>query len=383
MVFIASAAFYLIKPALALKLRDELHATALEVTALTSAFMAARALAAPLAGFAGDRTPGVRGKIARLALLPISVIALAYAFAPEAILAVLLSALHGFFSGILWPTLQVIVGFSAPEKKRGSYLGTYFTLGALGSSTGYALYGLLPLSSTQLILTGFVLYALSAVVAVLLFSSRTLSEYSPQSGGGTCLSSLPPLAIWIMGISFVTGGAMGLMNEYLYIFLREVQGMSRSELGYALTLATLLASLSGILSGLLADRFGIRRVLALTLLLLSGGLLSLAASTSTPAVVLSLALVLVAVKAALPLTRSIAVAGTSSRAGSVVGLSNTLSSAGAVVFPLAAGYVYDTFEVLAGLDARAAPLIFCSAAVFLLAALSPLAGRRKYSANPP
>lgn len=225
-VFIASAAFYLIKPALALKLRDELHATALEVTALTSAFMAARALAAPLAGFAGDRTPGVRGKIARLALFPISVIALAYAFAPEAILAVLLSALHGFFSGILWPTLQVIVGFSAPEKKRGSYLGTYFTIGALGSSTGYALYGLLPLNSTQLILTGFVLYALSAVVAALLFSSRTLSEYSPQSGGGTCLSSLPPLAIWIMGISFVTGGAMGLMNEYLYIFLREVQGMS-------------------------------------------------------------------------------------------------------------------------------------------------------------
>ncbi|NOZ59590.1 MAG: MFS transporter [Euryarchaeota archaeon] len=379
-VFIASVAFYLIKPALALRLRAELGATALEVTALTSGFMVARALAAPLTGFAGDRAPLLRGRVARLCLLPVALLSAAYAFVPEALLAVLLSAVHGFFSGMFWPTLQVIVGFSAPEDKRGAYLGAYFTLGALGSSIGYALYGLLPLSSTYLILAGAALYALSAMLALLLFSACT-----PAMPAGhrrevrLRLSSLPPLALWVLVISFAVGGVMGLMNEYLYLFLYEVHGMTRAELGYVLTAAALLSVFSGALSGFLSDMLGIRRVLVAILLLCSLGLLSLTLSHSGVIVALSLATVLLAVKATLPLTRNIAVAGGSRLEGTVVGLANTFSSAGAAVLPLVAGYLYDALEgeEVLGIDGRALPLLLSSLAVLFLALISPLAeGRR-------
>ncbi len=386
-VFIASIAFYLIKPALALKVRADLHATAIEITAITSGFMVFRAIAAPLAGVAGDRSPALRNYIVRLSLFPIALVAIAYAYVPEAFLAVLLSAMHGFFSGMLWPTLQVIVGFSAPEDKRGAYLGAYFTLAALGSSIGYALYGFLPLSSTYLILTGAALYALSAVVAAFLFStSYTPEKYFEhrRKRDKLRLSSFPPLTIWVLMISFATGGVLGLMNEYLYIFLYEVHSLTRSELGYVLTLATLLGVFSGILSGFLSDRFGIKNVLVIILLLSSVGLFSLAVSPSRLIVALSLAAVLLAGKATFPITRNIAVAGNWAFAGTVVGLSNTFSNAGSAIFPLIAGYIYDAFEgeIIFGIDGRAMPLILSSLAVLFLAVLSPLARERKYREKP-
>lgn len=384
-VFISSVAFYLIKPALALRLRAELGATALEVTALTASFMVARALAAPLTGFAGDRAPMLRGRIARLCLLPIALLSAAYAYVPEAFLAVLLSAVHGFFSGMLWPTLQVIVGLSAPEDRRGAYLGAYFTLGALGSSAGYALYGFLPLSGAHLILAGAALYALSAVLALLLFSaSRTPAMTAERKKEVKLQLIFQPLAIWVLAISFAIGGVMGLMNEYLYLFLYEVHGMTRAELGYVLTLATLLGVFSGILSGTLADRFGIRRVLVAILLLCSVGLFSLTLSPGRWVVAISLATVLLAAKASLPLTRNIAVAGASGFAGTVVGLANTFSNAGSAMFPLVAGYLYDAFEGVAvlGIDGRAVPLVLSSLAVLLLALVSPLAGGRRGREGP-
>ena len=385
-VFIASIAFYLIKPALALKVRADLHATAIEITAITSGFMVFRAIAAPLAGVAGDRSPALRNYIVRLSLFPIALVALVYAFVPEVLLAVLLSAVHGFFSGMFWPTLQVIVGFSAPEDKRGAYLGAYFTLGALGSSIGYALYGLLPLSSTFLILAGAALYALSAVLALLLFSASCTPAMPAEQKKEVKLqlSSLPPLAIWVLVISFAIGGVMGLMNEYLYLFLYEVHGMTRAELGYVLTAAALLSVFSGIFSGFLSDRLGIRRVLVAILLLCSLGLLSLTLSPGRLIVALSLATVLLAVKATLPLTRNIAVAGGSGLAGTVVGLANTFSSAGAAALPLVAGYLYDALEgeVVLGIDGRAVPLILSSLAVLFLALISPLAGGRRRGERP-
>ncbi|WP_456474263.1 MFS transporter [Candidatus Pyrohabitans sp.] len=382
-VFFASVAFYLIKPALALKVRADLHATAIEITAITSGFMVSRAIAAPLAGVAGDRSPALRNYMVRVSLFPITLVAIAYAYVPEAFLAVLLSTVHGFFSGMLWPTLQVIVGFSAPEDRRGAYLGAYFTVAALGSGAGYALYGFLPLSSTHIILTGALLYALSALLALALFStSRTLEIYPGHGRKRDKLSfrGFSRLTTWVLAISFAIGGILGLMNEYLYIFLYEVHGLTKGELGYVLTLATLLGVSSSIFSGFLSDRFGIRSVLVFILLLSSAGLFSLALSASKLGIALSLAAVLLTGKATLPLTRNIAMAGNPAIAGTVVGLSNTLSNAGSAIFPLIAGYIYDTFEseMISGIDGRAMPLILSSLVVLFLAFLSPLARERKY-----
>lgn len=383
MVLIASVAFYLIKPALAIKLRTELQATAFEVTALTSGFMVARALAAPLTGAKGDRIPALRGKIARLSLFPVVLLSVGYAYVPKAFLAVLLSVVHGFFSGMFWPTLQVIVGFSVPSGRRGFYLGSYFALAGLGSSIGYALYGFLPLSSTHLILTGALLYATSALFTFIMFSSSYTQKtwfLNKERGDEHSLSGFSGITIWVLAISFGVGGVLGLMNEYLYIFLYEVHNLTKSELGYTLTVATLLSVSSGVFSGFLSDKFGIRNVLVPILLLSSAGLLTLGLSTNKLSIIFSLTVLLLAVKATLPLTRNISIAGTATMAGTVVGFSNTLSNVGSATFPLSAGYIYDILggETFLGIDGRALPLVLSSFAMFLLAVFSPLAKEKKH-----
>ncbi|RLG71638.1 MAG: hypothetical protein DRO11_04045 [Methanobacteriota archaeon] len=377
-VFVASVAFYIIKPALAIKLRTELRATAFEVTALTSGFMVARALAAPLVGVTGDRVPAMRSKIVRLSLFPVVLISVAYAYVPEAFLAVLLSVVHGFLSGVLWPTLQVVVGFSAPSGRRGFYLGSYFTLAGLGSSVGYGLYGSLPLNSTHLILVGALLYVFSALLAFIMFSVSQTQGTWLAHGEKRDEPSWPgfsSLTIWVLAVSFGVGGVLGLMNEYLYIFLYEARSLTKTELGYTLTVATLLSVSSGVFSGLLSDKLGIRRVLVLILLLSAAGLLLLGLSTGKLCIIFSLAAVLLASKATLPLTRNISVAGTAAMAGTVIGVSNTLSNVGSAIFPLSAGCIYDILggETIFGVDGRALPLVLASLAMFLLALLSPLA----------
>jgi hypothetical protein len=54
------------------------------------------------------------------------------------------------------------------------------------------------------------------------------------------------------------------------------------------------------------------------------------------------------------------------------------------MFPLVAGYLYDTFEGVAvlGIDGRAVPLVLSSLAVLLLALVSPLAGGRRGREGP-
>jgi len=216
---------------------------------------------------------------------------------------------------------------------------------------------------------------------VLFSTSSTSEKYSEPNKKREVftLSSLQPLTLWVLIVSFIIGGVMGLMNEYLYIFLYEVHSLTKSELGYVLTLATLLGVFSSILSGYLSDRFGIRRILVLILMLSSVALLLLGVSSSRLIVALSLAAVLLAVRAVFPLTRNIAVAGSLAYAGTVVGISNTLSSAGSSIFPLAAGYIYDALEgeIIFGIDGRAVPLVLSSLSVLFLAFLSPFARDRR------
>ncbi len=371
LIFVSSIAFFLIKPALALKVRSEHISTALEVTAITSSFMIARAIASSIAGIAGDKNPALRITIARYSLLPISFFVLSYIYAPNTALIIMLSGFHGFFSGLLWPTVQVIFGFSASERRRGAYMGLYFAVSGIGSSLGYFLYGILPLNNNEIILVGSILYFLSFFLAFYLFKSINLKIKKKKIKIG--FRDFSTKTVWVLSVSFAVGGVFGLMNEYIYLFLYEVHGLTKMQLGFVLTVSAMLGIFSGILSGFLADRIGIEKVLVVLLVFSFVGLLAIALFKDWFVIAVALSFVTLSIRATLPLTRNIAVAKNSSVAGSVVGLSNTLSNVGSSLFPLIAGYIYDSFgsSHVAGIDGRATPLVIVAFLLFLLVLLFP------------
>ncbi len=362
MAFTASMAFYLIKPALALRLRSELGASAVEVTALTSGFMVSRALAATVSGVAGDRYPGAEGAVRRLALFPIAAVGLGYALVEAPGVAVVLSSVHGFLSGMLWLCMQLGVGYTAERGRRNTWLGIYFTAGTFGAAAGYAAYAALP-GNRDAILAGAVLYALSGMVALVMLGSSRGSVR--QGGKPACRGGFTGVTFWVLGVAFLTGGVAGLMNEYLYVFLTEVRGLSRGELGYMLAAASLAGAAGGVVAGRLADRRGMPGVARALLVIAGVSLMVLGVMRWWVPVLLGISGVVMATRAVMPLLRNVDIAEGAS--GTAVGLSNTLSNAGSALFPVIAGWVYEVSPQGGG----SAVFAGCGVVMLLLALVCP------------
>ena len=365
--FTASMAFYLLKPALALRMRAEMGASAVEVAALTAGFMLSRALSATLAGVAADRRQGFTGDVVRFGLVPVAAVAAGYAFASVPVQALVLSGVHGFLSGMLWLCMQVNVACAAGRGRRNTWLGVYFTAGTLGSAAGYAAYAALPLANREVLMLAAGMYGVSAAVALLMLGDSLAMQRDVRREG----EGFTALTFWVLGVAFLAGGAAGLMNEYLYVFLTEVRGLSRVELGYMLAVATLAGAAGGVGAGYLADRWSMRGVVRVLLLAAGAGLLGVAFLDSGMAVMLGVAGVVMASRALMPMLRNVDIAG-SGAAGTAVGLSNTLSNAGSALLPVAAGWVYE-----ASASAWAGGAVFAACGVMMLgfAVLCP-AGRR-------
>lgn len=365
-VFISSIAFFLLRPALTLKARTEIFATAIEVTAITSSFMIARAIASILVGALSDRKRGVRFFVVKYLFLPISAIIAAYTLAQNSITIIGLSSIHGFLAGFLWPTMQTIVGLSS--SRRGLFMGIYFALASVGSSIGYFLYGVLPLSNNQLILVSSLLYLISFILIFSAFKLKTTdvmsSHYRVENRNS------PKLPLWILCISFLMGCALGLMNGYVYLFLYEIANLSKTQLGLTLTLSAIFGIFGILCSGALADKIGVKNMLRILLVFSSLGLFMLAVFREPLLVVVALSAITIAIKATFPLTRNVIVLKDLSAAGTYIGLSNTLSNIGSFSYPLIAGFIYDKFSntLIAGVDGRGFPLVVL--ALFMVIAIS-------------
>ncbi len=354
LVLISSTAFFLIRPALALKLRTELLSSAVEVTALTSSFMLARALSSTLGSVAGDMNPDIRKKIMLFSLFPISLIVLLYSLINNVVYIILLNFVHGFFAGLLWPNIQTQVGFLSNEKSR--YIGIYFAFAGIGSSIGYFLYSILPLSNNDFIALGSALYFISFLIAFFTFKKIRVKKMNKKIKIRSVFSRRTS---WILSIAFLTGCIVGILHSYIYIFLYEFHGLKKEELGIALTISALASIMSNAVSGYLADRYGLIKVISLFVFVASLSLLMLAVLKGFFAVMFSLTLAVVSVKAIMPLTRSIKITENREVTGTAIGLSNTLSNIGSFAYPLISGYLYDLgYETLPLLVVAVLMLIF-------------------------
>ncbi len=356
-VFIAAMGFGASRPAIAFIVRTAPGGGIVAVSLLTTSFMAARAFSSPIAGFLGDRSTSYREMFLRIFLAPATFsLALMYIY-PLPYSLVLLMALWGFSSGFYWPTMQYVVSAAGGS----TALGMYFGVAGGGLAVGYWLFGVLELEYTELLLASVSLFALTSILSYIVFSNlrycreiihKTASREQKQAPKKTRLlelrevfSAFSRFTLWVLTSSLVIGFAGGIMQEFLYVYVYEVHGVSRSELGSVLALGSIFTIISSISAGYLADKIGIKHTLSATLLLASLGLCILSINgIGFPLIALSISSIMFARNAAMPLTRTIAIAGSREYAGTVIGVSNTISNIGSMVSPIIAGILYSRYR---------------------------------------
>lgn len=351
-VTLASIGYTFSRPAIAFITQQEPGGGIIAVSLLTTGFLVARSLASPLAGLVGDRSARARETLMRATLLFAGLTLLAMYLTPTPLALLALMSLWGFLSGLIWPTLQYAVSRVGGTTQ----LGVYFALGGLGMSLGYLLYGTLEVSDEEAIGASSLLLLASGLLSLSLYRNTASCLAPPGNEGhgvtsgksrgspgwiGGIRGALTPLALWVLASALLMGAARGLLGEFLYVYLSQVHGVGKQMLGGVLSASQLASVAASLVAGILAERLGLSRVLALVLA--SNGLALIALSLHSPGLTLlstSLILAHFAVSASLPLTRTVAVSGDPAYAGTIIGLSNTLSNVGGALAPLVAAVVY-------------------------------------------
>ena len=338
-VVIASMSAGIARPAIAFLVRYGLGATVLATASLTSGFMAGRAVSSSVAGFIGDIAPSRRGLIAGLAVIgvgfSISIIPMLGSFG----LILVLMALWGAFSGLAWPTAQVMVSELGGDRS-GTVLSIYFALGSLGISLGNFIFGQLNLPMAELARIAGVFLVIAGTILLSALSGVHVRR-KPKNAKEIMVKILNPIVLWILGSAFIIGLLSGVLKEYFYIYSYESFGLEKSDLGNLLALGGVASVFFGLFAGWASDKLGIPVVLLLVLGLAATGSLVLGAeSAGILGLYTGYILASSGVRASMPLTRNASIVrGTGG--STVVGFSNTLSNLGTMTGPLVAGFLYE------------------------------------------
>ncbi|HTM96629.1 MAG TPA: MFS transporter [Croceibacterium sp.] len=278
----------------------------------------------------------------------------AFAFAPNLWLAILIRIVSGFFSG----TLGVCTGFIAdvsPPERRAKTMGYFGAAFSLGLAFGPVLGGLF--AGDEIALASFrapILIAggLSALAA--LWNLLVLRDAVPPTGKGVPLPryhegivfvGASPLLTRLFVISFF-GIAMFASMEAVYGLWSEVNfGWSAKELGLAfLALGTggLIAQL--VLIGPLVARYGEPRVIVIGLALLALSMLLQPVIRLPLTGVLLMGLLMTGHSLAFPSAGALISRNTPpDRQGGVMGLLMASNALGRIIVPPAFGLIYGSF----------------------------------------
>ncbi|MEB3774368.1 MAG: MFS transporter [Desulfurococcales archaeon] len=373
-VFIAGMGSGLSRLALAKMLRDDLGASMLVVSSLTTWFMAARALSSTVSGLGASISHRVWKALLLLPLPLVSLIVylLGSMRDPATILA--LNAAWGFVNGLLWPQAQAAAG-TLLKGRGGLGIALYFAIGSLGISMGHYLYGILGLSNPETIRASSTLFlAASPAMALVAFKAEKPGATYRR---GQSLAGISSASLWIIIAAYASGYSSGVLREFLYVYLGEVYGLAREELGSVLALAGIVSLILGLLVGPAADRWGTHRVLAAVLLMGSIGNAFIGMAPGVTLALVGISLAQASSRSSMPLTRNIG-AFDGPQALALLGISNTVSSIGQMSGPVIAGTLYDRLggSIVLGLPGEAYPFLVALLLLLLALALYPLMVRR-------
>jgi len=379
--FFGTMAFVTLRATLSYKLRSA-GVTMIQIGALTSSFMLARALSAPVFGWIGDRVRN-RAALVRLgfACFVSLTVAVLYITEWEGVVAIMFA--FGLASGLTWPTLQTIVAKETPDRYKAQVLSFYFMAGSFGAiSSGFVLSYLLLYGYFE----AFLLAIMLEVAALLTSVALPKSEMVAEEGRGEKLDlSLIKSATFLLLLIFLMGFLRGTLMEFYYVYIKEVHEISEAEAMFLVALSGALGLGFSYLLSFVADRKGDEVALkAIFAMAMVGSAMALVKGV-IPLVVLSTVLLQTSTRGFMPISRSMAVKIVSDKPGTMIGLVNTMGNTGTVLSPLVAGYLYEQLSgeiIVFGVPITLSGSIFalcaaCMAAFLLLLSAGFLESRTR------
>ncbi len=321
----------LLRIVLAFTLRD-LGLSVLEITILSSTFMLARGLSAPLIGRLADK--GVsRIAIILIGFLGLGIDSLLYSIIPYPYM-IALRAMDGIYGAMAWTTMQALVHLSSPKEFKGRLMSSYFMMGGLGGSIGYVFYNYLLGNTYHALLTVSVFYLISILFALPL---RNVKEERKKEERRKKVRGEISLSLYSLNLFY--GMFFSLGAEVLWFYMAENMGFGKYNTTLYLSAITFISIFGTFLMGHLADRKNYYYVLWLLaiLSLFSGAVLMV---NFKPLVLLGALVFYITGRGFLPIARSFTASKTKSL-GTSLGLVNMSSNIGAVVAPLVGGAMYD------------------------------------------
>ena len=374
--FLGTTAFRAAIPAVAYYARTELMLSMGFLSILSMAFLSARALAAPLAGYFIDK----RRLKTMIPVLPIvgSIILLLYNYLKSFTFFLILRILQGVVNGFFWVFIQVSIASNTPIEWRGTALAIYFALGSVGVFVGNLLYSIIaPINSSYIFLIAFILSAAAAPLTYLAIRSIQVKiqvkHVKVREESGKEKLSVHPLLLTSFIVALI--GAI-LVGDPIYVYLSEFANLSKELSALILGLTGILGLIASIPINVIADKVSedYAMIIIAFMTCLAPFLLAV---KSYQAIFIGLLAAGVSWKAYTPLSRRLATSYRG-RAGMTIGLVNSFMNFGTVVGLLIFGWSYDLFQGIIldfmGLKINPTPLILLLLAPILI--LSILSLRR-------
>jgi len=346
-VFVNFAGFSLIIPLLPFYGR-ELRASPIEITFLFSAYSLGGIFGEIWWGRASDRHG--RRKILMLATTCTAITYVAFAFATNLWIAVVIRILTGFFSSTVGVCMSYIADVTRPQERARSmgFLGAAINLGfAIGPAVG----GLL--ASPEQGLAGFRLPILiSAGVAAIaaLWSSFVLVESHapgaarplPKWSAAIGFVAARGMVARLFGIAFIGIGAFASMEAVFGLWTQHNFGWSTEQVGTSFIFVGLTGFLVQILLiGRATRRFGEARVIVAGLAVLAGSMVLQPILRDPVAAVILMSTLMAGHSIAFPTAGALISKSTASdMQGSVSGLLMATNAFGRIVMPPIFGAAY-------------------------------------------
>ncbi|ADD09199.1 MFS transporter [Candidatus Aciduliprofundum boonei] len=325
----------LLRVVLAFTLRG-LGLTVLEITILSSTFMLARGLSAPLIGNFADKGWS-RIFIMILGFLGLAIDSFLYLVIPYPWM-IGLRALDGVYGAMAWTTMQAVVHLASPVKFRGRLMSSYFMMGGFGGAVGYILYNYFLGNVYHALITVATFYILAILLLVPL---RDIKEKKGVIEKATKENEVK-FGFSLYSLNFFYGMFFSLGAEVLWFYLSETMALGKYNTTFSLFIFSVIAIFGTFLMGHISDKKGYNYALKLlgTLSLISG----LAIMSNSLAIVLSGTLIFyITGRGFMPIARSFAASKTQSL-GKSLGFVNMSSNMGSVVAPLIGGALYDALH---------------------------------------
>ena len=317
--------------------------SAFHISLYTTAFMITRSIFSPIAGYLGDLKG--YGKIATLGALIEVVNTPVYIVSRSVNVFMILSAVDGIASGLLWPSLQTLMVYLA-GRLVSTLMAVYFICGNIGILLAYYTYAQMLAGkysfAFQFSTFEFALCLMIALFAIWSFKLRAPLTPPCKSDGSRGRLAIKSMSIALaLLISFFTGFIMS-STSLIVLYLHEFKMFSEKLVSLLMSYSFMLGLPLMLLINYASDvgDWLLTSIIASIASLAGLMLLKYSKPGSILMATLSLTLFYSSFRGFAPLSRAMTGRVVAKRKGLAIGFVNTISNIGSIIGPAILGYLY-------------------------------------------